>query len=260
MFWFVSISLSRCCVITLENNTPKNSHHAFLSLLHAYITSFKTKQKHKTTSMELSSATLTLHAITSTTFGGYVLPISSNDWDEETATWEDYVQDDFGDKNKIKNDALKLLPSEDQPSVAQFGNVVEGTNVTTDMTIQVLKTLCCIEGKTMALRIVTDSSDGVIYAAKEHLSGYGPVLEMEFILKTNVTEVDDEPALVPASNEVDVLDVVPTTGPSTVPTASPMEFEPAVVRPFKDEGVGEKTPINATGEFIWLSLYFVFDT
>ena len=249
---------------TLSNNTPKNSHHAFLSLLHAYISYIiqnnnKYVKTRKTTSMELSSATLTLHAITSTTFGGYIIPISSNDWDEETATWEDYVNDFGGDKNKIKNDALKLLPSDEQPSVAQFGNVREGTNVTTDVTIQVLKTLCCIEGKTMALRIVTDSSDGVIYASKEHLSGYGPVLEMEFVLKTNVTET--VPALVPAElSGEDVLDVVPTTGPSTVPTASPVEFEPAVVRPFKDEGVGEKTPINATGEFIWLSLYFVFYT
>ena len=200
--------------------------------------------------MELSSATLQLHAITSTTFGGYILPISSNDWNEETATWEDYVQDwGGGDKNKFKNDASKLLPSEEQPSVAQFGNVKEGTNVTTDLTIQVLKTLCCIEGKTMALRIVTNSSDGVIYASKEHLSGYGPVLELEFLLKTNVTEVVD---LVPAELN-DVLDVVPTSSPSKVPTDSPMEFMPAEVRPFKDEGVGEKTPINnGTGEFYML--------
>ncbi len=122
------------------------------------------------------------------------------------------------------------------------------------------------DGIVLALRVATASSDGVIYASKEHPSGNGPILVLTFAVTVvttttanandsssealkNETKVD-EAALsfstveVQEANVKDILDTIP---PSTrEPTMSPEPIEQAVMmRPFKPGQaglLGDKTP------------------
>lgn len=199
--------------------------------------------------MELSSADLTLHAISSTSFGGYILPNDSSNWSEESTTWDEIIR---GGKDGL--DAQDLLPTEDSPSITEFGSVLSGGNVTADIKLEVLKTLCCMDDNTMSLRIVTNSSDGVIYASKEHTSGKGPVMKLEFLLSRNATTSSTSTEEEEESVVNDILDVVtakPTTSPSSLAPVIPI---PASARPLKDE-VGELTPIE-NGELQLFGLIF----
>lgn len=204
------------------------------------------------TDMELSSADLTLHAISSTSFGGYILPNDSSNWSEESTTWDDIIR---GGKDGL--DAQDLLPTEDSPSITEFGSVLSGGNVTADIKLEVLKTLCCMDDNTMSLRIVTNSSDGVIYASKEHTSGKGPVMKLEFLLSRNATtsstSTEEEESVV--NDILDVVTAKPTTSPSSLAPVIPI---PASARPLKDE-VGELTPIES-GELlaVWLKFPVMF--
>ena len=200
--------------------------------------------------MELSSADLTLHAISSTSFGGHILPNDSSNWSEESTTWDEIIR---GGKDGL--DAQDLLPTEDSPSIAEFGSVLSGGNVTADIKLEVLKTLCCMDDNTMSLRIVTNSSDGVIYASKEHTSDKGPVMKLEFLLSRNATTSSTSTEEEEESVVNDILDVVtakPTTSPSSLAPVIPI---PASARPLKDE-VGELTPIE-NGELQLFGLKFL---
>ena len=205
-----------------------------------------------------------MYAITSSNFGGYITPTSSDDWDEESSTWDNYVKDRGGGGGGGRDkDGQSLLPSEENPAIAQFGPAVQGKNVTADITTQAMKILCCTDDKFMSFIISTDSSDGAIYASKEHLSGQGPVLELEFVLTSDATTTTDildvltndvtnatDPELSSDASPVVTANTLnPTMSPSHAPTLRPVELIPASFRPFKEgEDAGNKTLITDTEE------------
>lgn len=239
--------------------------------------------------MELTGASLQLYAMTDTTFGGYVsemIPSSTNeDWNEESAVWSDYVGEKGGggggknNQDKNNNNAVELLPSDEHPKLNAFGPISTsggGKWVSTDLTFKLEDMFNGSGEKVLALRITTDSPDGVIYASKEHASGNGPLLELNFTLTSTTTTssvaesvdgdlldelmenqvvVNGTAAEVNATTVVPaVLDVVnpaePTSSPSKFPTSSPLVPTPIVSRPFKPSmNEGGRTPIgdNNTG-------------
>ncbi|KAL7537820.1 hypothetical protein ACHAXR_011978, partial [Thalassiosira sp. AJA248-18] len=156
-----------------------------------------------------TTATLQLYALTNTSStGGYISLLSSTEeeeWTEEEVLWNDYVRGGRQDEK-----ALGLLPGggdgEDGGGVKMIGQVggtgedggaiVGGEWYSAIVTEGVKEVLLGGDENNdgtdgddnqLSLRITTDSSDGVIYASKEHGSGNGPVLELVFVLSGTTT-------------------------------------------------------------------------
>ena len=136
----------------------------------------------------VAGARLRLYALADTAFGGYVTRLdgaATGDgdaaWDEATATWDDYVA------GKTTPAALFLPHGGDDgdgaaPLLGTLGAVSRGNWYDVDLTAAVAAAHAAGGGAAaeLALRIATDSADGVVYASKEHPSGRGPVLEVRF--------------------------------------------------------------------------------
>ena len=153
--------------------------------------------------VELTGATLQLYALADTTFGGYISDIISRgeeddedeqvEWTEDAAVWRYYVR---GGRQEEK--ALALLPGNDR-MIGKFGESISSENwYSADVTSKLMDMFASssdnnstnsTEDDELALRISTDSTDGVVYASKEHSSGNGPRLEWSFVLVTTTTMV-----------------------------------------------------------------------
>ena len=136
-------------------------------------------------SLKLRSASLHLYALSDAGFGGYISQLpSSLEWNEETAVWNDYV-------NEGQTNSKELLPGSVNESLGEFGSVVNDMWYEADLTEKVGKMFDSSRGgenggndddSFLALRITTDSSDGAIYASKENPLGNGPILELQFVI------------------------------------------------------------------------------
>ena len=84
----------------------------------------------------------------------------------------------------------------------------------------------------LALRITTDSSDGVIYASKENPSGKGPLLQLQFVISTVVPPMMEATPLTLTNTTAivaaaaDILDTLKPTEQPTMMTRSPPPSKP----------------------------------
>ncbi len=246
--------------------------------------------------VELIHAKLRLYALTSSSFGGYVSVVPSKtkknvgtavSWNEESAVWSDYAKGGGGPGGG--RGGKNLLPNDKNPELSRIGQVLADQWYEADVSDAILTMMeeevvndddidddddddgIAPNGntntKSLSLRISTNSTDGVIYASKEHPSGNGPYLELQFIVRnfTNATTATTtNVTTAPNSGTNDNA-----TSSSRKPSTSPSTTIPVMERPFKPgEGnetdrtpienstvlEGESTLFSSTYYFLFLSL------
>lgn len=174
----------------------------------------------------LTSAKLQLYARTtgaSNQFGGFIEEISADDWDEETATWADYVR---GGKDAMK-DAQKLLPTAND-TLATFEGVSTASWAAADLTgrlKEIEQDWSNTKVSQFAVRITTDQSNGVVYSSKED-GQFAPKLSLVFQFKGTASEV----AAAAASAESNNQDNSPPDTPNPTPPPTPL---PTTLTPTK---------------------------
>ena len=234
--------------------------------------------------VELSHAKLHLYALTSSSFGGYVTIVPSEtkkkeeetavSWNEELAVWSDYVKGGGGGGGR---GGKKLLPNDKNPELSRIGQVLADQWYDVDVSDAILSMmkeeevvndddddddddddgigpegnmdinnpLLSSKMKSLSLRISTNSTDGVIYASKEHPSGNGPYLELQFVVRnfTNATATATTINVTTASNSGTNNN---STSNSHKPSTSPTTTIPVMERPFKpgEENETDRTPIE----------------
>ena len=100
------------------------------------------------------SATLRLHNINKSPFGGEFLIVTDTAWDEETVTWDN-------------------APAGDGGSLGSLNSVSPGNWYLFDAT-------ALVNGDgTVSVRVTSPNSDGADYASKEHPSGFAPELVIQ---------------------------------------------------------------------------------
>ena len=154
----------------------------------------------------LSNAKLRLFAITDSVNGGYIEEIG-NDWDEETAVWDDYVHRDR--RGSYAREAFKLLPEDDSDVIGTFGNITLGDWHEADLTKHLVKLFDEDQEEVnskLSLRLTTDSSDGVIYASKEY-ERHSPEMILEFTFSNALDGADLDESM------IDVITASPTVAP-----------------------------------------------
>lgn len=167
----------------------------------------------------LSNAKLRLFAITDSVNGGYIEEMG-NEWDEETAVWDDYVRKDR--RGSYAREAFKLLPEDDSHVIGTFGNITLGDWHEADLTKHLVKMFDEdqeeVTGK-LSLRLTTDSSDGVIYASKEY-EGHSPEMILEFTFSDALNDdvLTASPTLAPSK---DLIDTLNPSSPAAIVTRTP---------------------------------------
>ena len=225
--------------------------------------------------VELSHAKLHLYALTSSSFGGYVTIVPSEtkkkeetavSWNEESAVWSDYAKGGGGGRG-----GKKLLPNDKNPELSRIGQVLADQWYDVDVSDAILSMmkeeevvnddddgigpegnmdinnpLLSSKMKSLSLRISTNSTDGVIYASKEHPSGNGPYLELQFVVRnfTNATATATTINVTTASNSG--TNYNNSTSNSRKPSTSPTTTIPVMERPFKpgEENETDRIPIE----------------
>ncbi|KAL7438189.1 hypothetical protein ACHAXH_009679, partial [Discostella pseudostelligera] len=201
-------------------------------------------------------------------------------WDEESAVWSDYVKGAGGPGGGPGGGGgrggKKILPSDKNPELSHIsGPVVANKWYMADVSNAILDMMklydeemadvdddddddAAIVGpkkedfvmktKSLTLRISTNSTDGIIYASKEHPSGHGPYLELEFV-GLNTREFTSEPSGpcgLPLSMCTDRPSTTSSTSskPSMSPSATTIPVKNQTVKPEQENETTDLTPIE----------------
>jgi hypothetical protein len=174
--------------------------------------------------VSLKSARLQLYAKATGTrnqFGGYVEEIDAN-WSEETAVWDDYVRGGPA----AKKDAENLLPSANH-TLASLEAVSSSTWAEADVTERLREIAADWSNSAVssqfAVRISTNSSEGVVYGSKEDIE-FGPKLSLVFEFEGTSLEVAAAAAAANNHGETTITSkptLKSTSSPSSPPTPNP---------------------------------------